>query len=77
MDCRYCEHLDINTIDRGATCKFRLRPETCERFELAECYKALLEEEARLGCEYGTYSAGEDRVFYPEGAGNCLSEIEV
>ena len=49
MDCRFCEHLDINTIDRGATCKFRLRPETCGRFELAECYKALVEEEARQG----------------------------
>ncbi len=66
MDCRECEHLDINTIDRGATCKFGLQPETCGRFELAECYKAQVGEEARLGCEYGTYSDGEDRVFYPE-----------
>lgn len=65
MDCRYCEHLDINTIEGGATCKFRLQPETCGRFELAECYKALVKEEARQGCEYGTYCDGEDKVFYP------------
>ncbi len=39
MDCRYCEHLDINNlIDRGAACKFGLRPETCGRFKLAECF---------------------------------------
>jgi len=68
MECRFCENLDINIIDRGSTCKFRLRPETCGRFELAECYKALVEEEARLGCEYGTYCDGKDRVFYLEGA---------
>jgi len=63
--CRDCENLDINTIDRGAGCKLRLRPETCGRFELAKCYKALVEKEAKLGCEYGTYCDGEDRVFYP------------
>ena len=68
MDCRYCEHLDINTTEGAATCKFRLRPETCGRFELAECYKELVKKEARLGCEYGTYCDGGDRVFYPEGA---------
>jgi len=65
MDCRYCEQLDINTIERGAACKFGLRPETCGRFKLAECYKVLVEEEAKSGCEYGTYCDGEDKVFYP------------
>lgn len=66
MDCRYCEFLDINTIDRGAACRFGLPPETCGRFELAQCYKDMVEKEARLGCEYGTYSDGRDRVFYPQ-----------
>lgn len=67
MNCRYCNHLDINTIDRGAGCKFGLVPETCGRFELAECHIAMVEKEARMGCDYGTYSDGEDRIFYPVG----------
>jgi len=67
MDCRDCEHLNINTIERGAACKFGLRPETCGRFELADCLKAMVDKEAQLGCEYGTYCAGEDKVFYPSG----------
>ena len=66
MECRHCEHLDINTVDRGAGCKFGLQPETCGKFELAKCFKATVEKEARLGCEYGTYSDGEDKIFYPE-----------
>ena len=28
--------------------------------------EALVDKEAELGCEYGAYSDGEDRVFYPE-----------
>lgn len=67
MECRYCESLDINTIDRGAACKFGLHPDTCGKFELAECFKAAVDKEAELGCEYGTYSDGDDRVFYPGG----------
>lgn len=28
--------------------------------------KAIVEEEERNGCEYGTYCNGEDKIFYPK-----------
>lgn len=29
--------------------------------------EALIDEEAKQGCEYGTYADGEDKVFTPKG----------
>lgn len=28
--------------------------------------EALVDKEAKQGCEYGTYANGEDKVFYPQ-----------
>jgi hypothetical protein len=48
--CRYCEHLvDVrppHTHHYIGACEFGLRPDTCEKFELAECFQG---HDPRLG----------------------------
>jgi len=42
FDCRYCKHLVDVSAPRAkyiGRCEYRLEPETCGKFELAECYE--------------------------------------
>ena len=41
-DCRFCEHLKNAAPPRQkyiGRCEYRLSPETCGKYQLAECYE--------------------------------------